>query len=77
MVICTSWKHDPVRPDVEIKSSPIFAKTCPKSGDGGFYLRYFLFKMVKNSPNSWATLVRAFFAMHFQKSPNLDALPHW
>ena len=38
MVICTSWKHDPVRPDVEIKSSPIFAKTCPKSGDNICYL---------------------------------------
>ena len=36
-----------VRPDVEIKSSPMFAKTCPKSGVGSLCLTKMFYKIAK------------------------------
>ena len=63
---CSVW------PDVEIKSSPKFSKSCQKSNHNSFYMKSDVFKTPK--PHIWATFKRKFDTKILQKSPNLDTL---
>ena len=65
-----------VWPDVGVKSSPIFSKSCPKCSQCRFYIRVRFFKIAtKKLSIIWASFGKSFVAKNFQKSPNLVTLP--
>ena len=63
-----------VWPDVGVKSSPIFSKSCPKCSQCRFYIRVRFFKIAQRVAIILATFARDFVTKNFQKSPNLVTL---
>ena len=58
-------------PDAELKSSPNFSKSCPKSNHSSLTWQVSLFTLTEN----WASFDWNHFIKNFQKSPNLVPLP--
>ena len=63
-----------VWPDVRVKSSPIFSKSCPKCSKCSFFIRVRFFKIAQKVPIISASFARNFVANNFPKSPNLVTL---
>ena len=63
-----------VWPDVGIKSSPIFSKSCPKSTQCSFCIRVRFFEITQKVANHLASFACNFVAKNFKKLPNLVTL---
>ena len=63
-----------VWPDIEIKSSPSFSKSCPKSSLTSLTEKQWFSQMSKKSSNIWATLVIKFVTKNVKNRPFRS---HW
>ena len=61
----TRWVTRPVWPNVDIKGSPKFSKSCPKCRHSSLYLRTYDFKKPKKSPYIWASFKVGFHEQQF------------